>query len=197
MLGTLLSLGLGAYAAGSALSGIGQATENKRNAIKEGKPYYYDQNNKQRSVKTDEIVITNYVDSTHGGHTVLVGCTTHTVYHDYTLEKLDEANKKLKEEGKKYIYKEYPNVHFTGRKYSSWQPTFWPYDPVVKLPYSIESFRPYEYKEHLDKPIKKVYYVEPDPSKHCLDMYKVDHIEYLSLEEAKPWMHGTKRRTFN
>lgn len=198
MLGTLLSLGLGAYAAGSALSDIGRTTEKRNEAVNNKEPFYFDSKGKRRSTKTNEIVTTHAYDPDHDGHTVVVGCTSHKVYEDTTLKRFEEANKQLKEEGKKFYYKEYKNIHIQSNRGGYWQPAFYPFDPEKNLPYNLELLNWYEStQKYPGKMFRKVYLKDHTDGRVHVDMAgTTGRAEYLSLEEAKPWMHGTKRRTF-
>lgn len=189
MFGILATMFLGTYAAGSSMSDLYRTKEKKNESVKNGEAYYFDSHGKMRSVKTNEICMIDYVGVNHHGHTVLTGCTTGRVYYDYTVEKANKANEEAKANGKKFVYKEYLNVHPKGKGGNSYGSTFWPYDPEKKMRYKLE-LNPYSTTMgNPEQYYKKIYYKEPNPNKdYVLD--DIAEIEYLSMEEGKDWWHG-------
>ena len=196
MFGLLITLGLGACAAGSSLNTKVTSDINKKDAVKKQEPYYYDGNHKMRSTATGEIcVIQSSVH--HNGHTVLIGCRSNRVYYDYTLEKLENENAEMKAMGKKFIYKEFKNIHPLGKGGNSYSSTFWPWDPEKKMRYRLENnFNTYRNMDW-EKYYKKVYLKNPGFREvdHVFD--EIADVEIISYEEGKKWMYGTcKPRRF-
>ena len=184
MLGTLITLGLGVYALGSAISGSATETENKYNAKKDNKPYYYDHNNKMRSTETNEICTIIFSSIDHHGHQVLIGCKTNRVYHDYTLEKLKKKNDEIRAEGKKYYIKEILNV----KQSNSNKSLFMAYDPEKQLYYEIKG----SVREKDPKRKYTVSYYEAPEKKGNMGVFsmKFVRIEWMSEEEVQPYYYG-------
>ena len=97
---------------------------NEEEARKNNKPYYYDGNNKLRATSTGEQCITQFCD----GFNRVVGLKTHREYWN----SLTDRNKKLKEAGKPFIYKQYFKPGFPK---SLDIKEAWKYDVEKKLPF--------------------------------------------------------------
>ena len=190
MFGILATMFLGSCVAGSSLNDLYTTKEKKDESIKNGEAYYFDASGRMRSVVTNEICMMDYVGVRNNGHTVLTGCKTGRVYYDYTLEKMQKANEKAKAEGKKFVYKEYKNIHPRGKGGNTYGSTFWPYDPEKGMRYKLEFNTPSLTIGHPDRVYIKTYYKEPDPNKEDVFFDDIAEVEYLSREEGKAWWHG-------
>lgn len=97
---------------------------NKKHAIDNNIPYYWDGKGKIRATKTDEICIAKYSCS----FTEYVGVKTNYIYYD----SINDFNAKLREKGKKWRYFRIKN----GLIYEKWK-------------YDIKVGAPFKMKEHL------------------------------------------------
>lgn len=191
MFGTLITLGLGAYLFGSAVADSSKTMENKNEACRGGEPYYVDSKFKKRSTQTNEILTENFESSNHNGHHVLIGVNSKRVYHDYTTEAHKKANDKLREEGKRFYWKEYNGVHGPGENASSRKPSYWAYDPEKGSAYQLE-FNMYRMINHSDKRYIKRYIKPNNMLYPYMEQNKNLPCEYMTDEEAEPWSYGCR-----
>ena len=191
MLGGLISLLLGGYAAGSAACGHINSNSKREKARREGEQYYYDSNHKMRSVRTNEIVTLIFYDPHYHGHQTLIASASDRLIHDYTLEALEKENQKLKEEGKKFIWKEYENIHEKGKNACTFKSCFFPYDPEKKLAFRIDLIPHYDLKKYPGKRYKKTYLKE-----ESWGLTSTGKVEYLSVEEEQPWHCILNKKSF-
>lgn len=185
MIGTFLTMGLGAVALGGAFANSGADQQAKKEAIQKGERYYFDHCHKQRSTETNEIVMHSFCDNRYKGHDLLIGCETGRIYYDYTAAKIEEANRQLKAEGKLWYWKEFDRRYCeTVNSKTPWKAIYMPYDPVAGMPFSLKlnPMRFYE-KDNNARYIKE-YYDVTGPYK------RLAKSEKMSEEQAKPWQHG-------
>lgn len=107
------TFGLALFGAGSAVKEGVELNDARDKARAENKYYYYDPNGKKRSLRNREPIFMTVVNH----HLVDMGAKTRAIYHDFTKDKVDEANERLKERGQKWIWKQY-----NGNRYKPWDP---------------------------------------------------------------------------
>lgn len=169
MFGLLVTGILGACAVGSWAMESGKSSTARAEAKKRGEKLYWDAKHKERSVETDEICTTFFGDPTYRNHTVVRGCVTNRIYHDFTQQKADEANAKLKAEGRKWVWKE--------KGANKWSP----WDVEKECFFHVESYLGGTISNYRRQ---KVYEDWKYP------------MEVLPAREMEPWEHGCRSICF-
>lgn len=192
MIGTFLAFGLAAVAIGSrACAGLASES-NREKALASGSVDYFDKNGKRHATETGEIVFDTTIEGFYGLHYVLMGANTRRIYKDYTNERRELYNKTLKQQGKRFEWREYPwhwNNISSKRRKAHQHPCYLPFDLDKQLPYTIVRNQYTRYKSgDAAKPFYKEYY-----STESVFGRKVQCVEYMTEDEVKEWDYGGMR----
>ena len=153
------AIGFIGYSIVSACNEGGRLTDAMDEAREKGSYYYYDPKGKQRSLTNREPI---FLTHDHRNHRVDMGVKTKRIYADFTQQKADKANEKLKEQGKKWRW-----VDYGKNDYRAFDPIRCRYFNAVK---SADG-----------KSITLFYYFPDD------FVEKIDPITFRGEEEVKAW----------
>lgn len=163
MFGALITLVFGTYLGISAAGKIQSNRKARMEARAQGKKYYMTNKYVYHTVDTDEYCRIERESNSFANHTV---CVTNNgrVIEDYTVEKVDEYNKEIKEAGKKYYYVEDTR--------NSWVPV----DKENGKPFRIDIYEDYLGNRHF-----MVYYLNKDEKGH-IKKFDYSPMEYKELK---------------
>lgn len=159
--------------------------KSKEKAIQKGRATYTDYKGNKNGKIVDRALSTNeitFFNIDRDGNRQMVGVKTGNVYSSFNprQEWLDKMNKKAKDDGKKFYYKEFPQFRDVNGK------------PEI-LKCNIENDKPYEisYRAHINSKERwcMVYY-DLSSTRKCL--WPSDEIYYLTEEEAEPYFEYKK-----